>query len=651
MYFHSRELHLENAVENGTSGAIILKSGKVPTVNGVPWRPDRIEVIKTQGLGGTIYDFGGMIVHGEAAGVEPNRRRGTGVYLSGGARITIRNLTVRGYKMGLYAQDVQQLEIKNGDFSYNWKEKLASTPEREDLSDWMSFHQNEKNEWLRYGAGIYLKNCTRFVVTDCRIVGGQCGLMLTGCTEGRVTSNQFSFLSGIGIGLYRSSDNLIQQNKVDWCVRGYSHGVYNRGQDSAGILIYEQSNRNRFCYNSVTHGGDGFFLWAGQNTMDTGEGGCNDNLVWGNDFSHSPTNGIEATFSRNRFIGNKVLECWHGVWGGYSFDTVIAENQFGYNAQAIAIEHGRDNRIEANEFLRDNEGIVLWHNPTQNSNWAYPKKHDTSSQNYAIQNNRFRELSRPCFTIRDTQRVTISDDNAFSDCSTPLMAREGDTTGLFFPVNAPQSLTKPLPTMLANGRPLLATEADSVAYHRRFQTDWQPSKKVLGFSKPTVIATGKSAWLPAIALRGRRYILVDEWGPYDFESPRLTQREAVNGKENTLRFEVLGPKGGWHVRKIQGVTLSAQSGTVPGTVDVTMPKSGLAINAGIELEYRGEKTTDYKGIVTVAGRPVLFGWHKVFLPIAWDVRFFAWTGERSAHSNCRLCHRDNHSTTLDFEDR
>lgn len=53
-------------------------------------------------------------------------------------------------------------------------------------------------------------------------------------------------------------------------------------------------------YNSVTHGGDGLSLWAGQTTMDTGKGGSNDNLFHENDFSHAPTNGTEATFSRNR---------------------------------------------------------------------------------------------------------------------------------------------------------------------------------------------------------------------------------------------------------------------------------------------------------------------------------------------------------------
>ena len=122
-------------------------------------------------------------------------------------------------------------------------------------------------------------------------------------------------------------------NRIDWCVRGYSHGFYNRGQDSAGLLMYEQSSNNVVAYNSVTHGGDGLFLWAGQSTMDTGQGGANDNLFYRNDFSHAPTNGIEATFSRNTFLDNRVEEYWHGVWGGYSYDSWWSDNTFARNTE------------------------------------------------------------------------------------------------------------------------------------------------------------------------------------------------------------------------------------------------------------------------------------------------------------------------------
>ena len=101
--------------------------------------------------------------------------------------------------------------------------------------------------------------------------------------------------------MYRSSRNKIMNNNLDFNVRGYSHGIFNRGQDSADILIFEQSNENMFAYNSATHGGDGFFLWAGQHTMDSGEGGCNDNVVYKNDFSFAPTNGIEITTDNGKY--------------------------------------------------------------------------------------------------------------------------------------------------------------------------------------------------------------------------------------------------------------------------------------------------------------------------------------------------------------
>ena len=193
-------------------------------------------------------------------------------------------------------------------------------------------------------------------------------------------------------------------NRIDWCVRGYSHGFYNRGQDSAGLLMYEQSSRNKVVYNSITHGGDGLFLWAGQSTMDTGKGGSNDNCLW-NDFSHAVTNGIEATFSRNTFSRNRIDECWHGVWAGYSYGSVFSGNRFARNTEAIAIEHGQDNVIVNNLFDRDETAIRLWQNPTQDPNWGYPKSRDTRSRGYRIQDNTFHG-NKTALDVRATADVS-----------------------------------------------------------------------------------------------------------------------------------------------------------------------------------------------------------------------------------------------------
>lgn len=538
-------------------------------------------------------DFGGTTLRGTAPDTEPDARRGTALHVTG-RNITLKNLKIHGYKIGIVARDCPGLTLENIDASHNWKQRLASTPEREDLADWMSFHQNEKDEWLRYGAAFYLVGCDSFTVRRCRAVGGQCGLMLTSCDRGLVAENDFSFLSAIGLGMYRSSRNRILHNRIDWCVRGYSHGVYNRGQDSAGILIYEQSHHNVFAYNSVTHGGDGFFLWAGQTTMDTGRGGCDDNLLYANDFSHAPTNGIEATFSRNQFVHNLILECWHGVWGGYSYDTDIVANVFGLNAEGIAIEHGRDNRIVANRFVRDRLAINLWKNPTQDPNWAYVRKHDTTSRDYRIAANRFQDCGRT-LAVRATDRV-VEQDNA-----------------------TVQSKPAPPEVMAGSGLTVLATEADAGAYRRRFEVGWKPLEPPAAARPFHVdpLPGARSAFLKRGALRGRRYIFVDEWGPYDFQRPLLWPR-------GDGLYEVLGPKGRWRLVSADGARVSAKEGAVPGEVRIDAPK-GQAGNTKVVLEYVGAETVDHRGNATPAGKPVRFGFSRFFAPIDWNIRFHRWS--------------------------
>ena len=49
-----------------------------------------------------------------------------------------------------------------------------------------------------------------------RIVQGQNGLMLARSTNAKVWNNTFSYLSGVGLGLYRSSGNVIEHNRIDY---------------------------------------------------------------------------------------------------------------------------------------------------------------------------------------------------------------------------------------------------------------------------------------------------------------------------------------------------------------------------------------------------------------------------------------------------
>lgn len=595
-------------------------------------------------------DFNGATLRGSAQTTMPDERAGTAVFIEG-RNITIKNLNAHGYKIALVARDTDNLQIINCDFSYNWKQRLRSTPEREDLSDWMSFHRNENDEWLRFGAGIYLNNCDNFLVEGTTIVGGQCGLMITNSDHGTVKNNNFSFLSAIGLGMYRSSFNTVMHNNIDWCVRGYSHLAYNRGQDSAGILIYEQSHNNVFAYNSVTHGGDGFFLWAGQTTMDTGQGGCNDNLLFGNDFSHAPTNGIEATFSRNRFANNLMLECWHGVWGGYSYDTEIIGNIFGLNAEGIALEHGQDNLIRFNLFYHDNDGIVLWQKESEDPNWGYPRHRDTRARDTVVEYNHFQNITRNAFRLWNTTNTTIR--NNVVESSEGFIEETRENFGTVYEnntiavrqraieaesnsVEVVEDAELPPAVMRPSGLVIGALELPIAEYLRRFEIPWHPfldqrqahhtpdQHAQIQTMKPAPLEGGINPFLKPGELRGRRFIIVDEWGPYDFRSPKIVYRResrSARSGARTWHFEVLGPPGRWSVKSVRGGTLSASSGQIPGEVSLTLGQ-GDGHDVIVELEYVGQETVDFRGIVSPRGAAVSFGYEAFFLPMEWTVKFF-----------------------------
>ena len=69
---------------------------------------------------------------------------------------------------------------------------------------------------------------------------------------------------------------------------------------------------------------------------------------------------VEITFSRNKIFKNRIFECDYGIWGGYSYNTEIANNQFRNNNVGIAIEHGQENDIHHNLFFKDKMAIKLW---------------------------------------------------------------------------------------------------------------------------------------------------------------------------------------------------------------------------------------------------------------------------------------------------
>ncbi|MGN6396274.1 MAG: right-handed parallel beta-helix repeat-containing protein [Mucilaginibacter sp.] len=528
-------------------------------------------------------DFNGAVIQ-ESSNIEnPDTFKGIGIIIKGGENITIKNLIVKGYKVGLMARGVNNLHIDNSDFSFNYRQHLNSTRDREDLADWQSYHHNENGEWLRYGAGVYMQNCNHFDVRHTTITNGQCGLMLTNCNDGIVTENNFSFNSGLGLGMYRSSRNVVLYNNLDWNVRGYSDGVYYRGQDSAGILVFEQCNDNQFLRNSVTHSGDGFFLWAGQSTMDTGKGGCNGNILYGNDFSYAPTNGVELTFSRNRILNNIIHDCWHGVWGGFSYNSAIANNDFAGNISAIAIEHGMKDTIAQNKFEGDKVAIELWSNPKMAKTYGYVQKRDTRSVDYLVSDNTFTNVKKT-FNIKHTDSITIVNNKLLQS-------------------SMPEKL-------------------DSTVTHVTFSKNdehAEPGHKDYCYGIPGMVPATPKA-LPMGFPRGRKYIMMNEWGPYNFSYPIAWWQKTENSGK--MHFDMMGPSGQWKILKTKGVSQpSATSGKFPGELTLQRDNSSLT-DIDIEFQYTGSAVTSPFGVKYKTGQPYIFHYREFAIPYNWQMKWF-----------------------------
>jgi len=438
---------------------------------------------------------------GAPSDANPDTVRGIGVRVRG-KRVTVRGLQAAGLRCAVWASHADGLVVEGSDLSRGFAQRLHSTPRAEAALDWLWPHHNDSNEWLaNYGAGIYVEDSRDVTLRLNRARSMQNGICLRRVEGSRVYDNDMSFLSGWGLALYRSCGNTISRNSFDFCVRGYSHGVYARGQDSAGILVFEQCSDNVFAFNSATHGGDGFFGYAGHAALGAPQPaglGCNRNLLYNNDFSYAAAIGIELTFSfDNVFARNVLAGCSYGIWGGYSSRSQARGNQLVDNAQAgLAVEHGSGWSIAGNSFRGNARDIELWWDDDRDllaKPWA--KLNPTASEGHSVRLNRFEqsavqlELRGPC------ERIGIDERQAGLD-----RAR--------WKLDPASSVTSELPPVAH-----LPLDEDALAA-------LPGTRKALG---------------ARAHLAGREHIVMTQWGPHDWVAPFL-QRLPDRGGEHVWRL-------------------------------------------------------------------------------------------------------------------
>ncbi len=530
-------------------GLVITRSARIaPRTYRLPAAQSADSPVITIRGDNITVDFAGATMEGAPADSTPDAGSGVALYIEGGRNVRIMNVHIRGYKVGILARGTRALSLIDNDLSYNWRPRLTNNS--------ISLDQNDKEEWLRYGAGVYLADVTGGEIRSNVVTQGMNGLVLARSNAIRVWNNNFSFNSGVGIRIYGSTNDTIVHNRVDFNVRD---------EGGAGILMLAQSSNNVVAYNSITHGGDGLTLWAGRSATDTVAGGSNDNVFYMNDFSFAVVHGIEAIASRNAFIRNYIEGAGTGLWNAYTFDSRIVGNRFVDNRVGVAIEHGRNHTIVANIFAEDSTAIHLWGDSTNRST------------TYKIEGNLF-GTGRVGVRSYNTRALSIVE-NRFVDVDSATVLR--DTTGYTFSGN---------------------TDGRDSPWPRRFA---RPPLELVG----TVPDPLKDGFLPArqdttLAGRPRSAIILDEWGPYDYRSPRLWPVDGSNG----LGLITLGPAGRWRVVSRRGIaSLSSEAGTIGDTISVT-PQPDSTNDWELTLQYTGTSTVSPRGALLRAGTPYRFSY-------------------------------------------
>ena len=585
-------------IEIRTSGVVITQSCRIFIPPGtILSDPADAGAIQIGASDITIAFAPGSVLRGSPREKHPDDYRGYGIRVNRHTGVIIRDAQISGFWCGLWASQADDLLLEGIDASDTRRARLKSTPAAEDESDWLYGHDNDQHEWLsRYGAAFYIEKSARVIVRDCRVRHGQNGLCLDRVKGSKIYDNDFSFDSGWGIALWRCSSNIISRNALDFCVRGYSHGVYNRGQDSAGIFAFEQNNGNVIAENSVTHGGDGFFGFAGREALgETGNHpvswykgrGNSDNLLIHNDFSDAAAHGIENTFSfGNRYLENRIVDnaiC--GIWAGYSRQTLIAGNQIAQNGEmgyglergGVNIDHGGDNTIVYNTFATNRCGVHLW----GGANSEFEKKNWAKANGYA-------------------STGSVIADNIF----------HGDS--IAFQFRGPGSVTLGSNDLNEVSRELLAEPAYDVTRNDQLTIAKPNAPRFTVFGSTHPVGAREN-------LRGRQNIIMTEWGPWDHTSPLVRLLKSSGG---VAVYQVLKvPRSRIHLETLgEGVTsriepisdIGDESQVLVRAAEPGVRPFELRVNAG------PARLADLSGILVAA---------------QWQVTFFKWPTDLDPRKN------------------
>jgi len=279
-----------------------------------------------------------ITIDGDSVQVTGTGSEGFLIYIENSRNITIKNFqSVSKYYYAVTARQSSQIQISHNNFSYNKKDTVG----------WISI-------WTDYtaalGGGVLMHQCNASEFQENTMIQQNDGIALYECDNITIHDNILNWNCGFGIRMNFTDNCHIYHNDCSHVNR------LTDPSDCAAILLIV-SNNNVVENNDLTYSGDGVFL--GQYEY---SGVPNNNYFGYNDCSHSPHNAIEATFADgNIYKGNLCNYSQYGLWLGYSFNSLVEDNEIIGNVQSgIAVDRGFNNTFNSNLIKGNPYGFELW---------------------------------------------------------------------------------------------------------------------------------------------------------------------------------------------------------------------------------------------------------------------------------------------------
>ena len=344
-------------------------------------------------------------------GHQQDSYEGIGILLDSCKNVTLKNVKVTGFRTNIVLKNCTNVHILGSEADQSRAIRMSRDGKPIDTF----LNLRSVDAWRKYGAGIWLENCSQCTIEHSKASRAQNGIVLVNTNYTTLFDNECSWNGGWGIALWHAERNTIAWNHADFCNRPWAGGW---GGDAAGVVLANLSYSNQIIWNSFTHGGDGFFMTDGldggfnkvKKTYDFSTG-SNNNFVAHNDGSWSSNNAFEGTYSTSTlYYGNIAEESNYGFWLGFSDNSFLFDNEIRRNrTDGVAIGQGRSamifrNRINGNQSA----GVHLWSEggPAELAKpSAYNRVYENqiSESKFAVQAERSQYLFVAGNTVRDAQ--------------------------------------------------------------------------------------------------------------------------------------------------------------------------------------------------------------------------------------------------------